>query len=142
MRPPLVAKTPMLVRVNVTPIIDVALVLVIILLVTAPMLSIADLEVRLPSAHTRDLEEQSYVSVTIGRDGRIAVEDRFAGRVEDVAPLLRARLAGLDHPEALVVVRADAGLPHSLVRRVMEQVRAGGARRLAMATRQKGGERP
>ena len=45
-------------RVNVTPIIDVALVLVIILLVTAPMMSVADLPVDLPSARTREAEDQ------------------------------------------------------------------------------------
>jgi biopolymer transport protein TolR len=142
MRPPLVSRAPMLVKINVTPIIDVALVLVIILLVTAPMLTLSDLEVRLPSAFTRDLEEPGYVSVTIGRDGRIAVEDHAAALVEDVAPLLRARLASLGRPDALVVVRADAGLPHGLVRRVLEEARTGGAMRLAIATRQRGGERP
>ena len=44
----------MITKINVTPIIDVALVLVIILLVTAPMLSIADLPVDLPQARTRE----------------------------------------------------------------------------------------
>ena len=131
----------MLVRINVTPIIDVALVLVIILLVTAPMLSVADLELRLPAAFTRDLEEQGYLSVTVGRDGRIAVEDRTTS-LAGVAPLLRSRLAAQGRPDALVVVRADAGLPHGLVREVLEQVREAGARRLAMATRQKGGGQP
>jgi biopolymer transport protein TolR len=137
MRPPLVARAPMLKGVNITPIIDVALVLVIILLVTAPMFTIANVKLRLPSAHTRDLEEQGYLSVTIGEDARIAVEDRFVQRVEDVAPLLRARLGTMEREDVLVVIRADAGLSHSLVRQVMEQVREGGARRLAMATRQK-----
>ena len=44
--------TDLITKVNVTPIIDVALVLVIILLVTAPMMSVSDLPVRLPEART------------------------------------------------------------------------------------------
>jgi biopolymer transport protein ExbD len=49
-----VPRQTLITKVNVTPIIDVALVLVIILLVTAPMLSVADLPVNLPQAQTRE----------------------------------------------------------------------------------------
>ena len=59
-------------KVNVTPIIDVALVLVIILLVTAPLLSVADLPVDLPQARTREAEDQRNISVTLGSDGSLA----------------------------------------------------------------------
>jgi biopolymer transport protein ExbD len=130
----------MMTRINVTPIIDVALVLVIILLITAPMLAVADLDLELPGAHTRDTEDQSYVSVTLGRDGQVAVEDMLVGGVEDVGAVLRTRLSEIGRQESLVVVRADAGLPHAFVRGVIEQVRAGGAQRMAIATRQLGGE--
>lgn len=141
MRPPLVPRTPMMARINLTPIIDVALTLVIILLVTAPMLSIADLQVRLPAADTRDLDETGFVSITLGGDGRLAIEDRLLARLEDIAPALRAHLGGLGRPDALVVLRADAGLPHGVVRQALEQARKGGAVRLAIATQQRGGSR-
>ena len=45
-------------KVNVVPIIDVSLVLVIILLVTAPLMSVADLPVDLPQARSRDSEDE------------------------------------------------------------------------------------
>ena len=51
------AKTDLITKVNVTPIIDVALVLVIILLVTAPMMSVSYLPVRLPESRTREAED-------------------------------------------------------------------------------------
>src|SRR5438552_18291280 len=87
MRRRLVAPHP-ITRVNVTPIIDVALVLVIILLVTAPMLSAVELPVDLPQARTREAENQRNVSITLGTDGRLALDGR------DVAPAtLRSRLA-------------------------------------------------
>ncbi|HZE19266.1 MAG TPA: biopolymer transporter ExbD, partial [Candidatus Angelobacter sp.] len=62
-------------KVNVTPIIDVALVLVIILLVTAPLLSVADLPVDLPQARTREAEDERNVSITLSSTGRLAVDD-------------------------------------------------------------------
>ena len=142
MRPPLVPRASVQTRVIVTPIIDVALTLDIIMLVTAPMVSLSDLEVQLPPAHTRDMEERGFVSITVDRAGRIAVEDRIARRPEEVAGLLRDRLGEIGRPDALVVIRADSELPHSLVRRVMQDARAGGAHRLAMATRQTGGQLP
>ena len=58
MRKPAIPETPCMVKINVTPIIDVALVLVIILLVTAPILSVADLDIQLPTAHTRGAEDE------------------------------------------------------------------------------------
>ena len=50
-------------RVNVTPIIDVALVLVIILMVTAPMMAVSNLPVDLPQARTREAEREDRKSV-------------------------------------------------------------------------------
>jgi biopolymer transport protein TolR len=128
-------------KVNVTPIIDVALVLVIILLVTAPLMSVADLPVDLPAAHTREAENERNVSVTLAADGRIAIDDRT------VAPeLLRAALAErLSRPgdaNVLVVVRADTHVRHVEVRRLLDEARAAGAKRLAIATRQKVEDKP
>jgi len=139
MRPPLVNTAPLLTRINVTPIIDVALVLVIILLITAPMLTLADLEVKLPAAHSRDIEDQGFISITMSGTGEIAVDDRIIANIEDIGSTLRARIREQDNKDVLVVVRADASLPHALVRQVLEEARSNGAARLAIATRQKGG---
>src|SRR5438477_290453 len=83
---------------NLTPLIDVALVLVIILLVTAPLISVADLGVHLPQAHTREAEDERNVSITLGTDGRLALDDRTIAR-DQLRALLAARLAepGNDH---------------------------------------------
>ena len=139
MRQPLVNTSPMMTRINVTPIIDVALVLVIILLVTAPMLSVADLEVELPAAHSRDVEDQGFISITLSTSGEIAVDELVLSGVGQIRSALESRIAQQESDKAMVVVRADAGLPHALVRQVLEEARLGGATQLGIATRQKGG---
>jgi len=139
MRAPLVNTSPMMTRINVTPIIDVALVLVIILLITAPMLSVADLEVDLPAAHSRDVEEQGFISVTLSTTGEIAIDETVLTGIDMVRSTLAARIAERDGDEAMVVIRADAGLPHALVRQVLEEARLSGATHLGIATRQEGG---
>jgi biopolymer transport protein TolR len=123
-------------KVNVTPIIDVALVLVIILLVTAPLLSVADLPVDLPQARTREAEDERNVSITLSSTGRLAVDDKVVSG-EDLDRYLRARLSQPGNEDVLVVVRADSGAPYSAVRRLLEQAKANGAKRLAIATRQR-----
>lgn len=123
-------------KINVTPIIDVALVLVIILLVTAPLMSASNLPVNLPAVHTREAEDQRNLSITLGSDGRLAVDDHDVSRAQLVA-VISARLAEPGNRDLLVVVRADSGAHYSSVRDLLEAARQAGARRLAIATRQK-----
>ncbi len=126
----------MITKINVTPIIDVALVLVIILLVTAPLLSVADLPVDLPQARTRQAEDERNVSITLSAGGALAIDEDIVARSE-LRSALAARLARSGNTGVLVVVRADSGAPYAEVRRILEDARAAGATRLAIATRQK-----
>jgi biopolymer transport protein ExbD len=128
-------ESQLITKINVTPIIDVALVLVIILLVTAPMLTVSDLPVQLPEAHSRGAEEERNLSITIGNDGELAI-DRDTVQAATLPVLLRQRLAKPENAGILVVVRADAGAPYTRVGEILEEARAAGAQRLAIATRQ------
>ena len=122
-------------KINVTPIIDVALVLVIILLVTAPLMSVADLPVNLPQAHTRDAEDERNISVTLTANGELAVDEQRVPAGQLTAAL-RQRLAQRGTENVLVVLRADRDLPYSQVRQLLAETRAAGAKRVAVATRQ------
>lgn len=130
--------TEQITRLNLTPIIDVALVLVIILLVTAPMLSVADLPVDLPTARTRGLESERNVSITLDMAGDVAIDEQLVPRAGLTAALAE-RLAN-ENDDVLVVIRADAGLTYSVIRSALEDARAAGAKRLAIATRQSGAD--
>jgi len=136
-----VHRPELITKVNVTPIIDVALVLVIILLVTAPMMSVSDLPVNLPQARTREAEDQRNVCITISEKGEFAVDDHTvaAGGLE---PALALALARPGNRDVLVVVRADRQVPFSTIRHTLAQARDAGARRLAIATRQRAEARP
>ena len=136
-----VQRPEIITKVNVTPIIDVALVLVIILLVTAPMMSVSDLPVNLPQARTREAEDQRNVCITISEKGEFAVDDHTvaAGGLE---PALALALARPGNRDVLVVVRADRQVPFSTIRHTLAQARDAGARRLAIATRQRAVARP
>ena len=123
-------------KINVTPIIDVALVLVIILLVTAPMMSVADLPVDLPAARTREAEDERNVSVTVASDGSMAIDNEIVS-MQTLGPALAKRLAEPGNKDVLVIVRADTNTPYADVRQVLDRARVAGAARLAIATRQR-----
>ena len=128
-------------KINVTPIIDVALVLVTILLVTAPMLSIADLAVDLPAAHTRGVEDERNISITRAANGDLAIDKRRVA-ADALRPMLAQLLAQPGNKDVLVVIRADTSIPYGEIRDLLDQARAAGARRLAVATRQATEDKP
>ena len=130
----LIQTTPTIARVNVTPIIDVALVLVIILLITAPMMALADLDLDLPPARTQSLGEKLRINVTLGRDGRLAVDDAVVDRA-DFGPALAAVLQEHAERDPMVVLRADEGAHHRDVRALLQDARSAGAARIAIAAR-------
>ena len=123
-------------RINVVPLIDVSLVLVIILIVTAPLISQADLPVDLPQAHTREAEDERNVSITLATNGEVALDDKVIAPGQ-LRMALAAKLSQPGEEDVLVVVRADSGLPYSAVEKALADARAVGAKRLAIATRQK-----
>lgn len=128
---------PTVAKINVTPIIDVALVLVIILLITAPMISVSDMEVDLPQAQTRSVEDEVRLSVTLGKSGALAVDDTHVLQ-DELISTLAAKIAMAKSKNILVVVRVDASVPYDAIQEVIKDVKDAGAQRIAIATRQRG----
>ncbi|HZM16107.1 MAG TPA: biopolymer transporter ExbD [Candidatus Krumholzibacteria bacterium] len=131
-------KVPMA-KINVTPIIDVALTLVVILMMTMPMLSVANIDVEVPQARTRGIESQSRLTVTLGRSGELAIDDDMVefARFDNE---LHSRLQGTGEG-TLVVVRADRGVQYAQVADILARVRGAGAQRMAVAASPKTEER-
>jgi len=140
MRRRLRSQTELITKVNVTPIIDVALVLVIILLVTAPMITATDLRIQLPQAHTRTAEDQRNVSITLGPDGDVRLDQKPVptGKLRQA---LQARLAQPGSEDDLVIICADASVHYGKVNALLDEARHAGAKRLAIATQHKADDR-
>ena len=119
-------------EVNIIPVIDISLVLLVILFVTAPLLSVPSTPVELPSAAGKADDES--IAVTLTRDGRLSVRAADA----DWAAL-GAALAGelRRKPEAGVVLRVDKAVPYRDVQRLMAAAQSAGARKLSFGTEPK-----
>lgn len=140
MKNPLVEQAPVVSRINVTPIIDVALVLVIILLITAPMITALSMELDLPQAKTRSIEDEVRLSISLGKSGELAIDDEYV-EPEHLLQKLAIKFADAGNKNILVIIRADAAIPYDSVRQIIEDAKTAGAKRIAIATRQRGGRR-
>src|SRR3989338_8983216 len=66
----------MVTGINVTPLVDVGLVLVIIFMVTAPLFEQPTLQINLPKANTKEGEEKENITITITSDGKMAINEQ------------------------------------------------------------------
>ncbi|WP_407696345.1 protein TolR [Sphingomicrobium arenosum] len=121
-------------EINVTPFVDVMLVLLIIFMVTAPLL-VAGVAVDLPESNAETLDQSAEpVQLSIDRDGVISIDDMV---IEDSA--LSTRLAEIAAEPApaegrRIYLRADRTLDYGRVMRVMGELNAAGLNRVALVS--------
>jgi biopolymer transport protein ExbD len=116
----------MLGEINVTPLVDVVLVLLLVFMVTAPMMS-RGIDVSLPVANQPQIPQEDRITVSIRADGRVFVADQPVN-----VALLEDRLRGLTSgsPDSVVYLRADEGLRYGDVIRVVDVIKRAGIDRI------------
>ncbi|WP_135448846.1 protein TolR [Tabrizicola caldifontis] len=119
-------------EINVTPFVDVMLVLLIIFMVAAPMLTVG-VPVELPktAAGALPTEQEEPLTVSITADGRIAIQTTEVADVEMI-PKLRAIAA--ERTSKKVFLRADGSIPYERVAQVMGALNAGGFNEIGLVT--------
>jgi biopolymer transport protein TolR len=118
--------------INVTPLVDVMLVLLIIFMVTAPMMT-QGLEVNLPETTTKSLRQhEKPLMVSINKEGSI-----YLGKIKVDLSLLRQQLSKLsdEKKKEPVYLRADQSVPYGLVIQTMAEIKRAGFDKLGMVTR-------
>ena len=119
--------------INVTPLVDVMLVLVVIFILAAPMLA-ASLRVQLPKAQaaTQQVPVQGEALVVeVSPQGEIWIQGAVA---DDVAVQQQLQQLGLRNPQAEVQLRADTSVPYGRVVQVMGWAHAAGLTRIGFVT--------
>lgn len=119
-------------EINVTPFVDVMLVLLIIFMVAAPMLTVG-VPVELPRTAAGALpgEQEEPLSVTLTREGQVLVQSAEID-IDSLIPTLRAVAA--ERRDDKVFLRADGAIPYERVMQVMGALNAGGFRNIGLVT--------
>lgn len=126
--------------VNVIPLIDVVMVIIIFLMLTTTFSKVSTLEVNLPKGvEVTDAPPPQDVTVSITSKG-IAVNSLTVGGAGDVAEIARTleRAVQPSNPDPVIVISADAQVPHQRVIDVMQAAQRAGLHRITFAVRDEG----
>ncbi|MBW8056699.1 MAG: ExbD/TolR family protein [candidate division NC10 bacterium] len=117
-------------EINVTPFVDVVLVLLIIFMITAPMM-IRGIDVQVPRTETRNVQPEERLVLTVTKNKAIFLDDQqiTLGRLQKVLTGLQKR-----NPRAAIFLRADEKVPYGVVVQIMDVVKKAGIDRLGMVT--------
>ncbi len=119
-----------LAEINVIPLVDVVLVLLVIFMVTAPMLH-RGLDIDLPTSAANNIKAEERLIVTIQKDHSLSLGNDPISLVD-----LRSRLqnAKASNPLVSVYLRADQTVPYGTVVQIMDEVKGAKIERLGMVT--------
>ncbi|PWT90153.1 MAG: protein TolR [Acidobacteria bacterium] len=120
-----------LAEINVTPLVDVVLVLLIIFMVTAPLMQ-RGIDVDLPRTATQTSKTEDRLVVSVNKDGKIFIND-ISIPIEDLKDQLVKRIPTLKNKNA-VFLRADRTLAYGVVMEVMDEMKRSGIPTVGLVT--------
>ena len=119
-------------EINVTPFVDVMLVLLIVFMVAAPMLTVGvPIELPKTSANALPTEKEEPLTVTVTPDGKILIQKT------EVSPeqlLGKLKAIAVERSSDRIFLRADGRIPYELVVQVMGALNAGGFSKISLVT--------
>jgi len=126
-------------EINLIPMIDVLLVILIFMMVTTTFSQFAELQINLPTAQADKPEDKpASINVAVDATGRYVVNGKpFVGQNVESLSLELKRAVGDTGKEPVVIISADANATHQAVVNVMEAARQAGLSRITFATQAK-----
>lgn len=116
--------------INVVPLVDIILVVLIIFMVTAPMFMKPTISVNLPKAASGEQTTPTKLNIGLTADGRINLNGSF---VDEDAVKARALEEVAQNPDVQAIISADKDVPHGKVVTVLDIVKASGVKKFAIS---------
>ena len=120
--------------INVTPLVDITLVLLVIFMVTASFVSERAMEVNLPKSATKENSPTPALTVTLGMDGTLKIMKKTVS-LEELTALLANEIK--TYPDGKVLLKAGKDLPYFKVAEVLEAIKSSGIKKVALAMERK-----
>jgi len=124
-------RTPIIAEINITPLTDVVMVLLVIFMVTTPLMMNEAFKIKLPVATTSEPQIEQTTTVSIAPGNHIYL-NKAEVSMEDLKGLLASRMAS--SPDRTVVIKADTNILHGTVVKVLDIAKESGALKLAIST--------
>lgn len=120
--------------INITPFVDIILVVLIIFMIATPVLMNPGIKVNLPQASSGDTTSPSQLNISIITGGEIFINGKKSSESE-IEKLTKEALA--KNPDAQAIIAADREVPHGKVISVLDKVKASGIKRFAISIEKK-----
>ncbi|MBY0452276.1 MAG: biopolymer transporter ExbD [Bdellovibrionaceae bacterium] len=117
-------------EINVVPLVDVILVVLIIFMVTAPMIMKPSIAVNLPKSGSGDATKPSKLNITIGKGGELQLDGRVV-TAEEIKTTAQQEYS--KNPEVQAIIAADKDVSHGQVVSILDAVKAAGVKRFAIS---------
>jgi len=120
-------------EINVTPFVDVMLVLLIVFMVTAPLLTVG-IPVELPETRSSDTlsDDQAPLVVTVQEDGSVSLQKKI---MDTDTLIARLQAIVVENPSVELYVRGDRRVPYGTVIGVMDMIKSAGMSRVKLVTK-------
>ena len=118
-------------EINIVPLTDVMLVLLIIFMVTTPMIVLESFKINLPKATASTSEKGDGIVVTISQDGFLSVDGAQVSK-DDFENMIAGKLS--DANNKTVIIKGDETAEHGLIVFVLDKSKSAGADKLSIAT--------
>ena|SRR5580700_3296494 len=115
--------------INVTPLVDVTLVLLIIFMVTTKIVMNQTVPLDLPKAAKGTSDLQVIFSIILSADGRTFVDSKQVANDDAILPIARDK--GVEHPDLRAVIKADAAVTHGRVIHVLDLLKQASVNKIA-----------
>src|SRR6187549_1637168 len=126
-------RAPVMAEINVTPMVDVMLVLLIVFMVSAPLLTVG-VPLDLPQSQAKSLDQdREPLTISVNVQGQVFLQNSEI-QVDDLVPKLKAVADARGGTEARIYVRGDKKVDYGTMMRVMGRLSAAGYHRVALVT--------
>lgn len=118
-------------EINITPLTDVMLVLLVIFMVTTPLLVMQSFKVKLPKAISAEAESGKGITLSIATGGVVYLNNKTV-TMEGLFDSIKSEL--LSASDKTIIIKADKDIPHGIVVKVLDTAKRAGAEKLSIAT--------
>lgn len=124
--------------INITPFVDIILVVLIIFMVTTPIIMKPSININLPKAASGDESTPSQLNLSVARDGKVLLNGK---ETNDEEIRSQAKQLVATKPDIQAIISADQDVTHGSVIRVIDLVKSMGVKKFAISTEKQAGNK-